>query len=369
LNDSPRKIETDTTQRPGLRVPKKKAEAAIRFLSQKSVLNRDFDFISLKEALVLPLTRVLPSDEFKALLEIVPGAKAIRERFEPSNRQPRTIEDSLAGVIPQTLLGELPRSYDIVGDIAILELNIDLVPHEREIAQAILDTHSNTRAVYAKAGQVEGDERIRPLRHLAGESRTTTVHREFGCSFMVDISKVFFSPRLSTEHQRVAGLVREGERVVDLFAGVGPFSVLIAKRTIDVRVDAIDSNPEAARLIDENARVNKVSSRIRAHLGDARRVVREELLHQATRTIMNHPSASKNFVGAACDSLESSGGILHYYTFSSGQDPEIGARLELEHCLKPTGYIIREVQNVRRVREVAPMKWQVVVDAEIIPRY
>jgi len=368
LNDSG-KIESDAKQRPSLRIPKKSAEAAIRFLSQKSVLSRDFDFISLNDTLVLPLTRTMTSDELKSLQEIVPAAKSIQESFEPRNNPPRTIEDALGGVLSPALLGELPKSYDIVGDIAILELNPNLVPHEREIARAILDTHPNTRAVYAKAGQVEGDERVRPLRHLAGESRTTTVHREFGCSFVVDLSKVFFSPRLSTEHQRVAKLVNEGERVVDMFAGVGPFSILIAKRTRDVRVDSIDSNPEATRLIDENARLNKVSSRLKVHLGDAGRVVREELLHQATRTIMNHPSASKHFVGAACDSLKASGGILHYYTFSDGQDPEVGARHQLEHSLKPTGYKIREVQNMRRVREVAPMKWQVVIDAEIIPGY
>jgi tRNA (guanine37-N1)-methyltransferase len=186
---------------------------------------------------------------------------------------------------------------------------------------------------------------------------------------MVDLSKVFFSPRLSTEHQRLANLVEDRERVVDMFAGVGPFSILIAKTTKDVTVDAIDSNPDAARLIGENARINRVASKLKVHMGDAGTVIHRELLHQATRVIMNHPSASRHFVGAACDALSPSGGIIHYYTFSEGQDPEVGAKRELEYSLKPIGYKIREVRTVHRVREVAPMKWQVVVDAEIIPRY
>jgi len=369
LNDSHRTTETERIESACVRVPKKDAEDAIRFLSERAILSRDFEFNSRKETLVLPLTRTLSKEEFTALLDLVPDAREDREKFEHRNDHIRTLEDALVGVVPQTLLRDLPKSYDVVGDIVILELNADLAPNEREIAKAILAIHSNTRAVYAKAGQVEGDERIRPLRHLAGESRTTTTHHEFGCSFAVDLSKVFFSPRLSTEHQRVAALVGNGERVVDMFAGVGPFSILIAKKTNDVKVDAIDSNPAAAKLIEENSRVNKVASKLTVHLGDARKVVREQLLHQATRVIMNHPSASRQYVGTACDSLGSSGGVVHYYTFSAGQDPEIGATRELEHSLRLIGYKTREVETVRRVREVGPMKWQVVVDARIIPGY
>ena len=104
-----------------------------------------------------------------------------------------------------------------------------------------MEVHPNVRAVFAKSGWVSGTERIMPLRYVAGENRTQTIHKEHGCSFKVDLSKVFFSPRLSSEHQRIAKLVDEGERVVDMFAGVGPFSILIAKGLSDVRVEAIDA--------------------------------------------------------------------------------------------------------------------------------
>ena len=356
-------------KKPSLRVPKKKTEAAIRFLSEREVLSRDFNFLTIGETIFLPLTRILAPKELNALLQIIPDAAESQEEFEPRNNHLQTLHETLTEIIPEVLLSELPKSYDIVGDIAILELNADLVPYEEKIGRAILAIHSNIHAVYAKAGQVEGDERLRPLRHLAGESRTTTVHREYGCSFMVDLSKAFFSPRLSTEHQRVATLVGEGEKVVDMFAGVGPFSILIAKKHEDVTVDAIDSNPAAAKLIGENARVNKVDRKVKVHVGDAGTVIHQQLLHKATRAIMNHPSASKHFVGAACDALSPSGGIIHYYTFSEGQDPEVGAKRELEYSLKPIGYKIREVQTVHRVREVAPVKWQIVIDAEIVPGY
>src|SRR5207244_9249265 len=124
------------------------------------------------------------------------------------------------------------------------------------------------------------------------------------------------SPRLSTEHQRVVQMVEKGERVVDMFAGVGLFSILIAKKVVDVRVDAIDANPQAVELLQENVRANKVEAKVHAHLGDAREVIRKELFQSARRVIMNHPSASKDFVKEACAALQPSGGTIHYYTFA-----------------------------------------------------
>src|SRR5438309_10906401 len=155
------------------------------------------------------------------------------------------------------------------------------------MAGGIMEVHPNVRSVYAKSGEVSGAERIRPLRYIAGENRTHTIHKEYGCLFKVDLSKAFFSPRLSTEHQRVAQMVEEDERVIDMFAGVGPFSILIAKRLGDVRVEAIDANPQAIQLLRENARANKVESKVHANLGDAREVIQKELTQIASRVIMN----------------------------------------------------------------------------------
>ena len=238
------------------------------------LVDRDFNLKNEEKTLTVPLIRSLQTMESE-LLQRELGAILGEDEFEPRKKSPRTLEDALSGKISLEALKDLPKSFDIVGDISILELAPQLGLYEKTIAQAILEVHSNVKAVFAKAGPVSGAERVRPLRHVAGEERTETVHREFGCVFRVDLSKVFFSPRLSTEHQRVARQVAEGERVVDMFAGVGPFSILIAKTVKNVNVDAIDSNPEAARLIQENARTNKVESKVHVHLGDARTVARQ----------------------------------------------------------------------------------------------
>ena len=328
------------------------------------LVDRDFNLKNEEKTLTVPLIRSLQTMESE-LLQRELGAILGEDEFEPRKKSPRTLEDALSGKISLEALKDLPKSFDIVGDISILELAPQLGLYEKTIAQAILEVHSNVKAVFAKAGPVSGAERVRPLRHVAGEERTETVHREFGCVFRVDLSKVFFSPRLSTEHQRVARQVAEGERVVDMFAGVGPFSILIGKTVKNVTVDAIDANPEAARLIQENARTNKVESNVHVHLGDARTVARQ-LDGRATRAIMNHPSAAKEFVDAACDALQPSGGVVHYYTFGEGENSEARARSELEKALKSSGNSVGRMLGIRKVREVAPMKWQIGIDAQVI---
>jgi tRNA (guanine37-N1)-methyltransferase len=345
-------------------VPRTSAELALKLLSEMKLLDRDFNLRTDAGSISLPVIRPPKWMELDTLKRKIPQIISEDSEFEPRMSSPHSLEESLIGKVPSEVLTELPRSFDIVGDIAVLEFASEVIAFEQQIAGAILEVHPNVKAVFAKTGPITGTERIRPLRHVAGEDRTETVHREFGCSFKVDLAHVFFSPRLSTEHQRVARQVAEGERVVDMFAGVGPFSILIAKTVKDVKVDAIDSNPIAAKLIEENAGTNRVESKIHVHAGDAKDVVRQ-LGHSTTRVIMNHPSAARDFVDAACTALALSGGIIHYYTFAKGEDSELKARTELSEALKASEWEIGKILGVRKAREVAPMNWQVVVDAEV----
>jgi tRNA (guanine37-N1)-methyltransferase len=334
-------------------------------LTDFGLLDNRFEFTGDGRTISIPLTRTPNSSELARIKHSISDALVREEEFEPRTRKARTFEDALAGKVPDEILAKLPQSYDLVGDIAIFDIHPSLAKYETELAGAVLEVHTRIKAVFARTGPIEGTERIRPLRHLAGEDRTVTVHREFGCSFKVDLSRVFFSPRLSTEHQRVALQVVEGEQVIDMFTGVGPFSILIAKTVRNVTVDAIDSNPAATELAEENARSNKVDSKVHVYSGDARQIARE-IGHDATRVIMNHPSCSKDFVNTACQVLRPSGGVLHYYTFAEGKDSQDKARNELEQRVISSGRSIREVLSLHKVREVAPMRWQIAVDAEIV---
>src|SRR5260370_16883492 len=105
-----------------------------------------------------------------------------------------------------------------------------------------MKVHKNVKTVYSKAGPITDNQRLRPLHHVLGAVRTETIHKELGCRFKIDISKAFFSPRLSSEHKRVAEQVRPGECWVDMFAVVGPFPILIANPFEHILVNAIAAN-------------------------------------------------------------------------------------------------------------------------------
>jgi tRNA (guanine37-N1)-methyltransferase len=152
-----------------------------------------------------------------------------------------------------------------------------------------------------------------------------------------------------------------------MFAGVGPFSILIAKRLRDVEVHAVDSNQEAARLLEENVKLNMPTGTIRVWTGDARRVIEENLRKKASRVIMNHPSAAREFVDAACMAMQANGGWLHYYTFAEGLDYATKAEQELGDALSSCGWKMNQKISTRAVRGVAPMTWQVAIDATVAP--
>lgn len=350
-----------------LRVPKRAGENALRLLAQMKLVDQKARIRLDGETLLLPLLRKPSSDEETRIQTQIGPVLVSQDAFEPKTKTVQSLEEALEDQLPPSLIASLPSSFDIVGDIAVVEFPPELSRHERAVAEGILKVHKNLKAVFAKAGPVSGVDRLRPLRHLAGDRRTTTVHREFGCRYNVDLSKAYFSPRLSTEHQRVAESVGPGECVVDMFAGVGPFSILIAKRRGDVMVHAVDSNPEAVRLLKENIRLNKQEGKVTVWAGDARAIVERNLLGKASRVIMNLPSAAKEFVDVACKALHTDGGVLHYYTFADGLDYPEKALGELEQALSSCSWRLKTKIGVRAVRGVAPMQWQVVVDARVAP--
>src|SRR5256712_12814667 len=321
----------------------------------------------IDDTLHVPLSREPQPEERKQLDRALGKQSLSHEKFLSRSETVGSLQQVLAQKLPSSIIQLVSKSFDIIGDIAIIELSSTAEPYEKSIAEALMKVHKNVKTVYSKAGPITDNLRLRPLHHVLGAERTETIHKELGCQFKIDISRSFFSPRLSAEHKRVAEQVQPGECVVDMFAGVGPFSILIANRLNDVQVHAIDANPEAAKLIRENAKMNKVQDRVKVWTGDARTVVKNNLLGVATRVIMNHPSQSREFLHPACETLRREGGIVHYYTFADGLESESNARKELSAALDNSDWKIEKNIETRKVRGVAPMKWHIAVDAKLAP--
>jgi len=246
---------------------------------------------------------------------------------------------------------------DVVGDVAIVKLRPGSEGKEGSLAEAILAEMKSVKCVYGQEGGIEGDYRLRKLRHLGGEARKTTLHKENGIRLKLDVETCYFSPRLSTERLRIAEQVAEGEKVLNMFAGVGPYSILIAKRT---KVWSCELNDAAFKFHLENNRLNKVVDRVRMIGGDAM-LLPERLEGEGPfdRILMPHPSQSNLFLPAALSML-ASGGVIHYYRHVSGED-----------AAEAEGSLVEEVRgiapgvsvgSVRRVRVIGPRYIELVAD-------
>ena len=348
-----------------MKVRRKSGEKAINLAVRLRLLNRDLKVSSEGRYIYVPLLKKPDGANAEKLAAVLPEFEATTRKFTRRIKCSMSAIDLARKLLPRNLVDFFPRATDFVGDIAIVEIPRELENYRQTVGETVLKAHKNVRTVLAKAGAVSGVRRLREFELLAGQDRTETVHREHGCIYYLDLAKVYFSPRLSYEHKRVASQVTEDETVIDMFAGIGPFSILIAKKHSGVRVYAIDLNPEAVRHLKRNIIANGVHGRVVPIIGDAKEIVASKLANSADRVIMNLPERALEFLSAACEALKPQGGIVHFYHFENGPNPVETAKKRLTEAVERIGYHIENVLLARTVREVSPYRWQVVVDLNI----
>ena len=274
----------------------------------------------------------------------------------------------LSGKLTPDELGELVKSFDVVGDIAIVKVPSKLERRKQIIAEAILAGHGNVRTVLNQISSVSGDYRLRGLEWIAGEEKTETVYLENRCIFKVDLSNVYFSPRLSFERMRVGKLVKEGETVLNMFAGVGCFSIIIARHCKAERIYSIDVNPRAIELMKETIAMNKVGDRVEAILGDAKEVVEGRFRGVANRILMPLPEKAYEYLDVACQALKPEGGCVHYYDFVHSKQKEEAMDMTYEKVKIRLTQLQKkfDVTFSRVVRTVGPNWSQVVLDITVL---
>ena len=348
-----------------IKVKKINAQKTLFLANKLEISNRAFELQKNASHICIPLIRNLTENEVSTLKAQVPDFEITTVVFN-KKPQAKTLSEILEKHLPPHLLANLPRALDIIGDIAIVEIPPELKSQYNLIGEAILTIHKNVQTVLAKVGVVSGTYRLRDFEVIAGKHKTDTVHKEYGCQYYVDIAKAYFSPRLSHEHNRVASLVQKGETVVDMFAGVGPFSVLIAKKNADVKVYAVDINPEAIEFLTRNIRRNRVENKVIPIQGDAKQVVKNRLLGVADRVIMNLPEKAAEFIDIACALIKPEGGTVHYYTFIRLPDSLENAQLRFSEAVEKAGRKVNSYLFAKPIRETAPYECQVVLDAKIL---
>jgi tRNA (guanine37-N1)-methyltransferase len=276
------------------------------------------------------------------------------------------LKEKLTNALSPEGLSKVYSSFDVVGDIAIIK-----APNNASdavaVARQIMEVHKGVKTVFSQTSPIKGDHRTRELTLLAGENRTVTRYKEAGCIFSVDIEKCYFSPRLKHERLRIASQVSPHETVVNMFAGVGCFSIIIAKTVPDTKVYSIDINPTAYQFMQENIRVNRVFGRVQPLLGDSQDIVQTQLQGVADRVLMLLPEKALEYLPAAVSALKKTGGWIHYYDFQHApgkEEPTEKTEKKVAAKLDSIGVPYMFACS-RIIRSTGPNWYQTVLDIQV----
>ncbi|MGZ4931457.1 MAG: class I SAM-dependent methyltransferase [Halobacteriota archaeon] len=311
-------------------IPKEKGELVRKKLKELDIIDEAFKIAVSNERIYIPVKDGVAASSFElAVCDVAPV----------SRQRPRK-----SGL-----------NYEVIGDIAI----VDRLSHDEALAKELIETRKDIKVVLAAAGGVHGQYRLKDLVFVAGEPRTTTIYREYGCSFLLDVSKVYFSPRLATERHRIASLAKPSETVVDMFAGVGPFAITLAKKVSTVI--AFEINPIAVEYLRNNIARNHASNVV-VYLGDAKSLAPKSS-GLANRVIMNLPHAAFGFLSEALIVLSEGGGTIHYYDIRSENEFTYAAERVREE-IEQLGRTVEEL-HLKKVRSYAPHRYIIVLDIRV----
>lgn len=251
------------------------------------------------------------------------------------------LREQLQDEIPREKLSHLSNSFDVIGDIAVVSIPPDIEDYKEKIAKTILVTHRNVVCVLNKISKLEGEERVGSFEVLAG-SGTVTLHREFGYRYRLDVSKVFFTPRLAFERNRITRMVRPEEKVLVPFCGVGPFAIPIA--SLGSRVVAVEKNSKAFGWLTENARLNRVFHNITLIRGDVSAIILF-LKPDFDRAIVPTPYGMDQILDIISPVVKK-GGKINFYTFKKS--------FQIEGLINKFSAMDFTVEFYRRCGNVAP---------------
>jgi len=312
-----------------LKVAAGKAEDARRKLIEAGALDTSVEIVREAGHVLFPVSKEVKIRE-AGVVEL--EGKARKEKS-------KSLNEALAGKLTESELSLVPSAFDIVGDIAILDLPDGIVARKKVIADALLSTFRNIRVVCLKASKVDSEFRVPGIEWIAGERRNETVHMEHGCKIKLDVSKVYFSPRLSTERMRIVEKINDGENVLVLFAGAGPYAILAAKKR-KCYVTAIELNPSGAAYMRENVKLNKLDN-VKVIEGDVKKEA-PKLNGEYDRIVMPLPKDAGNFLDVTLPALKK-GGVVHFYDFA--HTPEESAEKVLA-ITRELGYKARIIEAV-----------------------
>lgn len=268
----------------------------------------------------------------------------------------RHYSDLLKSELSDEQVKSLPKSYDVVGSVAIIEISDEI--DAKKVGSAILCVSKNVKTVLLKKSERSTDFRLYELELIAGEAQSETIHKESGFLFKLDPKFVYFSPREGTERERIASFVQSNEKILVMFAGVGPYAFYCAKRTNN-EIYAVEMNPKAVEYLRENILLNK-SENIIPIEGDAKTFCIEHL-NTFDRIFMPLPRKAEEFLSSAFDSCKNNG-VIHFYSWGVEPDVFEDPIKRIENHIKGSYKIIK----MQKVLPYAPKVYKVRIDIQKI---
>jgi len=256
-----------------------------------------------------------------------------------------------------------PRAFDVLGNIAVVRFPLDFKKSEKKkFAEQLLKKQKPIKTVLEKKGKIKGRLRKISTNYLAGEKTKEVLYRENNCVFRFNIDTTYFSPRLSNERKEIAKLVRKGEDVLVMFAGVAPYSIVIAKNSKARKVVSNEINREANKYAKLNIELNKVKNKVELWPGDIKRVS-ERVREKFDVIVMPRPQLKETFLKQAFK-LSKKATRIYYYDFCKVDEKNSIIEKIKEQAKKARKKI--KILKIKHAGEIAPYKIRLRVDFKVI---
>ena len=273
------------------------------------------------------------------------------------------LKQKLKGKLKKEDLDRVKNAFDIVGSVAVLEIPQEIRGKKKIIGEAVMDSHKNVRSVYVEKGGRSGKYRLQKLELVAGEEKTETTVSENGVKLMLDVRKVYFSPRQSSERQRICGQIKKDQDVLVMFSGAGPYVIEIAKNTRAKKVTGIEANRFAHKYAVQNAAINRVEERVSFVCGSVEKIM-PGMRKKFDRIIMPLPKEAYRHLPLALKKIKKNG-TIHYYDFLPLQEIRERTKERIEEAAEKTG---KKVRILRRVKcgQLAPRAYRVCSEFKVL---
>lgn len=277
------------------------------------------------------------------------------------DRAPTTLKQALKNKLPKKLENIIPSSFDVVGDIAVIEIPEELKKYELLIGNVLLSLHSNLKVVCRKHGIHKGKFRTQEYRILAGERRKETVHKENNARIKLHIEKTYFSSRLGTERLRVSKLVKSKENILVMFGGVAPYACVISKNAEPKKIVSVELNPHAHKYAVKNILLNKLKN-VEVVQGDVKIIV-PKLKGKFDRILMPLPRNAEDYLGQAFKKIKKNG-VIHMYNFGLLEETElILEKIKKQATVHKKKY---KILNIQKCGQYSPRKFRVCIDFVVL---